>query len=296
MLVDPSLWTAFRQARDALLNALREVPSVNDIYATPPPIKATPPASTKSLIQAISEAEHEIETAQNELSSVRSYLAHNRAIIINWSSSLAILPYELIQEIVSYVIVTPRRQQRGIMQLSRVSKRWREAVHAMPWLFTTANWNTWSYPLIEVWCQRAGTQPLNISLGDRAICLLANNRGSESKLMSLLSSSASRWVELEIRFEATTLEYNGVAEAVERLLQGSTPLLHHLTLFTHHHENESENESENENEKENENENETMLSVMLDCSPPLNVSLSGVWVLFGACSTSVTDLTLQLAR
>jgi len=275
MLVDPSLWTTFHRARDALLNALREVPSVNDIYATPPPIKAIPPVSMNSLIQAISEAEREIETAQNELSSVRSYLAHNRAIVTNWSSPLAMLPYELIQEIVSYVVVTPH-QQHKVMRLSRVSKRWREAVLGMPRLFTTANWNTWPCQLIDLWCQRAGTQPLNISLGDRAIDQLRNERGSE--LMRLLNSCTSRWGGLEICFEDVRLKHSGVRKAVQRLLQGSTPLLHHLTLFA------------------DKSENETMPSVLFDCSLPLNVCLSGVRVSFGACSTSVTDLTLQLSH
>ena len=274
MLVDPSLWTTFHRARDALLNALREAPLVNDIYATPSPIKAMPPASTKSLIQAISEAEHEIESAQNELSSVRSYLAHNRAIVTNWSSPLAILPYELIQDIVSYIVVTPGRQ-REIMRLSHVSKRWREAVLAMPQLFTTANWNTWPHPLIELWCQRAGTQPLNISLGDRAIDQLRDECGSE--LLSLVNSCTSRWGRLNIYFNDVRLKDKGVANALQRLLQGSTPLLHRLNIFAQ------------------KRENETMLLDLHDC-PPLNVSLSGVWVLFGACSTSVTDLTLQLSH
>jgi hypothetical protein len=269
------LWTTFRQARDALLNALREVPSVNDIYVSPAPIKAIPPASMNSLIQAIPEAEREIETAQNELSSVQRYLAHSRAIVTNWSSSLAMLPYELVQEIVPYMIVTPDHRHR-VMRLSRVSKRWREAVLAMPSLFTTADWNAWSYPLVELWCQRAGTQPLNISLGDRAIDRLRNERGSE--LMCLLKSCTSRWGELQIHFNNVRLQHDGVAEAVGRLLRGSTPLLHRLTLVTQRRENES------------------TLFVRLDCPPPLNVSLSGVWALFGAHSTSVTDLTLQLSR
>jgi hypothetical protein len=275
MLVDPSLWTTFHQAKDALLNALREVPSVNDIHVTPPPIGAVPPASMNSLIQAISEAEHEIEIAQNELSSVQSYLAHSRAIVTNWSSSLAMLPYKLVQEIVAYAIITPDQQHR-IMWLSHVSKRWREAVLAMPWLFTTADWNAWPCPLVELWCQRAGTQPLNISLGDRAIDQLRDGRGSE--LMRLLNSCTSRWGELEICFNDVRLQHEGVAEAVGRLLRGSAPLLHRLTLFTF------------------KRESGTTLVVMFDCPPPLNVSLSGVWASFGACSTSVTDLTLQLSR
>src|ERR1700733_9501151 len=182
MLVDPSLWAAFHQARDVLLNALREVSSVNDVHITPSPIRAIPPASTNSLIQAISEAEHEIETTQNELSSVRAYLAHNRVIVTNWSSSLATLPYELIQEIASYAI-DPPHQHREIMWLSHVSKRWREAVLAMPQLFTAANWNAWPHPLVELWCQRAGTRPLNILLGDRAIQLLRDEHDSQCNLL-----------------------------------------------------------------------------------------------------------------
>jgi len=253
------------------------VPSVNDIYTTPPPIKAIPPVSTNSLIQAISEAEHEIETAQNELSSVRSYLAHNRAIVTNWSSPLAMLPYELVQEIVSYVVVTPG-QQHEIMRLSRVSKRWHEAVLGMPWLFTMANWNAWPHPLIELWCQRAGTQSLNISLGDQAICQLWSER--DSKLMSLLHSCASRWGKLEIHFEDVGMMHKSVVEAVGRLLHRSTPSLHRLTLFT----------------RGPQYEYVPTLPVMLDCPPPLTVSFSGVWVSFGDRSTSVTDLTLQLSR
>jgi len=273
MLADPSLWTSFHRARDALLNALRD-----DIYATRPPIKAIPPASTKSLLQAISQAEREIETAKNELSRIRSYLAQSHAIVTNWSSSLAMLPYELIQGIASYVIVTPGRQ-REIMRLSHVSKKWREAVLAMPRLFSTANWNTWPCQLIDLWCQRAGTQPLNISLGDRAIDQLRNERGSE--LMRLLNSRTSQWGRLEICFEDVRLRHSGVRKAVQRLLQGSAPLLHHLTLFT------------------DKSEHETTLLVLFDCPLPLNVYLSGVWVLFGTrrrCSSSVTDLTLQLTH
>jgi len=114
---------------------------------------------------------------------------------------------------------------------------------------------------------------LNISLRDQAINQPRDERGSE--LMCLLNSCTSRWGKLDIFFGS---EYEGVSGVVGRLLQGSAPLLHHLTLYA------------------NKRENETMTLVTLDCPPPLNVSLSGVWVLFGACSTSVTDLTLNLRR
>jgi len=149
------------------------------------------------------------------------------------------------------------------------------AALAMLWLFTTANWNAWSYPLVEVRCQRAGTRTLNISLGDGAIGQLRDELAPE--LMCLLNSCTSRWRELEIRPKDVRLKHEGVAEAVGRLLQGSTPLLHQLTLSAQQGENVS------------------MLFIMLDCPPPLNVSLSGVWALFET-STSVTDLTLQLSR
>ena len=89
---------------------------------------------------------------------------------------------------------------------------------------------------------------------------------------------ASRWGELQIHFQNVRLQHRGVAEAVGRLLRGSTPLLHHLNLLTHRRENE------------------TTLLVRLYCPPPLNVSLSGVWALFGAGFTPVTDLTLQLSH
>jgi len=54
--------TTFHRARDALFMLCARC---RDIYATPPPIRAILLVSMKSLIQAISEAEHEIETAQN---------------------------------------------------------------------------------------------------------------------------------------------------------------------------------------------------------------------------------------
>lgn len=190
--------------------------------------------------------------------------------------TLAILPHETIRQIVSYTISSPAERQ-AILQLSHVSGRLRETVLDMSRLFTDADWNTWAYPLVEVWCQRAGTQPLKIFLCDLTIRRF--REGSASKLRILLGLCSPRWGELSICVNRVRMEEQGVVDTVEGLLQGSAPLLHALTLCTEGWESTT-----------------ATLNFKLDCRSTLRVQLLGIWALFSAPPTLVTDMTLQLHR
>jgi hypothetical protein len=210
------------------MTALLEAPFADHhIHATPRAGRAIAPNSTSALIQAISEAERELECAQNDLTNIRSYLAQKRATVMNWSSPFATLPHELIRKIVSHTIDAPF-QQRAILHLSYVSKRLRRVVLDMSWLFTEANWNAWPYPMVELWCQRAGTQLLTILAGDPFIRRLRD--GSAAELRALLDACSSQWCKLEVRLDELTMRDRGVADAVEGLLKGSAPSLHTLYL------------------------------------------------------------------
>jgi len=96
------------------------------------------------------------------------------------SSSVAALPLELIQDIISFTVVSADRRNL-IMVLSQVSQKFRLAVLDMSWLFTYADWNNWPTPFLELWCQRARVRPLTIYLTRPTVRRLSDGEGPERK-------------------------------------------------------------------------------------------------------------------
>jgi hypothetical protein len=267
MLVDPALWTAFHQAKDALITALREA-SVKHVHATFTG-RTVAPSSTNTLIQAISEAERELKAAHDDLSNIRSYVAQTRAVVVNWSSPFAMLPHELIRGIISHTIRL-QGNRVAILRLSQVSQRLRETVLDMSWLFTEADWNYWQYPLVELWCQRAGTQLLKISLRDAGLIRCIRTPDFRVSLVSC----SPRWGAFDIHLADLTMEDQRVADIVQSLLRGSAPSLRALVLDS--------------------KPRDRTVNFELDCPSTLHVVLSGIWVLFPTPPVSPTNLTFCL--
>ena len=144
---------------------------------------------TSALIPVISKYEQEPKSLNN-LSRIRTHLKQRLAAIQNLSSPIEMLPMELMQPIISFVVGSAERH-RVILRLSHVSQKFRTAVLSMPWLFTDADWNHWPPPLLVLWYERAQSQLLNVKLNYHAVWLLHDGR--EPKLKALLESYSSRW-------------------------------------------------------------------------------------------------------
>jgi hypothetical protein len=267
MLVDPAIWAAFHQARDALITALHDALLVKRVHAITR-AGAVAPSSTSTLIQAISEAKRELKTARHDLSNIQSHLVRTRAVVVNWSSPFAMLPHELVRDIVSHTIQYPY-QRRQILRLSHVSQRLRETVVDMSWLFTDTDWNHWQYPLVELWCRRAGSQLLTISLDDFGL----RRCGRAPEFRALLDSCSPRWGELGIRLNGFTVDNQDATGIVQSLLKGSAPSLQALVLTSKRFD--------------------PTVNFELDCGSSLRMVLGGIWPLFSASSVSVTSLTFH---
>ena len=107
MLGDPALWQAFYNAKDALISALREAPLVDQAPFGLCAGRDTGSVPASTFLQCITEAVHEVETVQSELSSLRSYLIRRRAIITNPHTLPGMLPIELLQKIISLLVPYP---------------------------------------------------------------------------------------------------------------------------------------------------------------------------------------------
>jgi hypothetical protein len=270
MLGDPVLWQAFYQAKDALISALREAPLV---YEAPFGLCAgrdTGSVATSTLLQCITETVDEVETVQSELSSLRSHLIRSRTIITNQCSLPGMLPIELLQNIISLVISHPRNC-RTTLRLSHVSKRFRYAVLDMSRLFTEANWTRWPVTLLELWCQRARTNPLKIFLSDTVL-----HSVGEARKRALLESCSFQWGYLRIYICSPWVD-ESVATGICNLLRCSAPSLHTFVLRDQRPHPRS-----------------TSTQFALDCAPTFHtLYLCGMWPLLPASHTSVTDLTCK---
>ena len=129
------------------------------------------------------------------------------------------LPPELMRSVISFAVGDPR-QHRAILQASQVSQSFRQTVLDMSWLFTNANWGRWPTPLLDLWRQRARTQPLTVSLSPMTIHRLTAGEAPE---LALLESCSRRWGSLVLEIP---LGDERCIRFVEQLLQCACPLLH----------------------------------------------------------------------
>jgi len=173
---------------------------------------------------------HELEAIQSELSDVQSYLVESRHIPIANSRSTPLykLPSELLSEIISWALC--RWDGRWeIFRLSRVSRRLRDTVFDMSWLFTEADWDSWSVPLVEWWCRRARGRPLKICL--RGDTILSFSLSTTSPKEALLRSCSSQWATMIIYLWQVGLGDSDIGTVIKSLLACSAPSLHTLEVI-----------------------------------------------------------------
>jgi hypothetical protein len=150
MLVDPALWTAFHQAKDALITALQEALHTQLephalVESQSPRRHDTAPCSVRALVLAVSEAEQQLEASLSDLSYIRSSLAQRLRAAANMSLSFAMLPHELTRDIIA-LAVYGAGDRHTILKLSQVSQQLRRTVLDMSRLFTEADWSDWPCP------------------------------------------------------------------------------------------------------------------------------------------------------
>ena len=165
MLIDSSLWPPLHQAKDALFTALlnrcQEPPA--RVFSAPPSQRHAIRTQTNEKISALLELERELEAIQREFKQAYEMISQQRAAAELCLWPIGALPFDVIREIALYT-VEGRHDHRQILDLSHVSKQWREAVLSISWLFTEANWDEWSPLWIDTWCSWAGPRLLKVYL------------------------------------------------------------------------------------------------------------------------------------
>ena len=192
MLIDSSLWSPFHQAKDtlftALLNRCRDPPV--HIFSAPPSQRHAIRTQANENISALLDLERELEVIQREFKQAYEMVSQQRAATESCLWPIGALPFDVIREIVLYT-VEGGHDHRQILNLSHVSKQWREAVLSISWLFTEANWDGWSPLLIDTWCSRAGPHLLKVYL-PRLHSLGGASGSSRFELLQKLSTQVGK--------------------------------------------------------------------------------------------------------
>lgn len=166
MLVNPDLWTAFNDAKEALLAAIKTS------LLPQPHLLSLDCADRHSAQTSIHETLGELDVftawldeTVNDLDGACKDIRLHRSRVQMSLSPIAILPTELIRYIVQLAVGAPENR-RMILNVSHVSTTWREAVTSTSELFTESDWNKWNVQLIKLWLSRAQKQPQKIFLDD----------------------------------------------------------------------------------------------------------------------------------
>lgn len=164
MLVNPDLWTAFDNAKEALLAAIKtslfpESPSLSLHHAG----RESAKDSRRETIGELDVFTTQLKETMNDLDAACKDVQLRRFHIQTSLSPITILPPELIRYIAKLAVGTPENTRR-ILNLSHVSVAWREVVTSTSELFTESDWNRWHVELITIWLSRAREQPQKIYL------------------------------------------------------------------------------------------------------------------------------------
>lgn len=169
MLVNPDLWTAFNDAKEALLAAIKTS------LLPQPHLLSLDRADRHSAQTSIRETLGELnvftawlDETVNDLDGACKDIRLHRSHVQMSLSPIAILPAELVRYIVQLAVGAPENR-RTILNVSHVSTPWREVVTSTSKLFTECDWNRWHVDLIAIWRKRAHEQPQKISLDDTII-------------------------------------------------------------------------------------------------------------------------------
>jgi len=229
MLVDPSLWTTFHEAKSALLDTLRAIPTQQShAFTASPESRESTRTSISELVSAISEVERELKVVQDEFAIAQNLLSQKRVMAKRSLSPIEALPPELICAIVS--LSCEASDPTHTLRLSHIWRAWRNVVLSMQSLFTCADWNHWGPSLVQLWCTRAGTLPLTMQLGvDEKYGIIRRC----CQRAGLLKTWIPQLERLDIDAEKPRIidsEKFLLQEAFNHYLESPMPLLTHLRL------------------------------------------------------------------
>ena len=166
---DDALWLPFNEAKDTLFMALLH-PSQPIHWQTPsasPAMRDAHRKATTEVVSTLQAAESKLEALQQEAKAVQHSISRHRAAAQNALAPVALLPPELIREIVD-LTVEFRWNYSRILKLSHVSRLWRDVVLQYPALFTLVDFRRWPRLMIETWLLRSSEHHLlDIELDDR---------------------------------------------------------------------------------------------------------------------------------
>ena len=225
------VWLPFRQAKAAFLVALSDRHQSLPTHAFPSPQRRAVRTEVDALISSLEELDDELKDIQREIHQVRNSIFQRKAAAITSLQPIAMLPHEIIREIVVHTIEGPWAY-RQIMHLSQVSNLWRDVVLSISALFTRANWDRWPFELVDAWCSRAGSHLLTIQMGGNSLRRMDDVSGDPYR--ALLNKFAVQIGRLELLCE-------GMSRAASRVLSLRMPSLHHLSISRAHPVMESEN-------------------------------------------------------
>ena len=228
MLVDSSLWTAFHEAKSALLEALCAIPTQQShTFAASPESRESTRTSISELVSAISEAERELKVVQDEFVIAQNLLSQKRVTAKRSLSPIEALPPELICRIVS----TSCEASNPIhtLRVSHVSRAWRDVVISTQSLFTCADWNRWRSSLVQLWCARAGTLPLTMQLGVGEKYGIISYNCPRYELFKNWFPRLER-LDIDAEKERLVATRTSVSDAINHYLKNPTPLLTHLRI------------------------------------------------------------------
>lgn len=195
MLVDPALWTAFDNAKEALLEAIKTSPlPESHILSLDLTHRESAKTSRHEAINALDACTTRLEETMNELNSA---IRLRRSRVQTSLSSIAMLPPELVRHIVKLVIGGPQYARR-IRNLSHISVAWRNIATSTSELFTESNWNKWHVDLITIWLNRSHNQPQKIFLDSVVIePLFRYNTAQADNISEPVGYMGQLWERLE---------------------------------------------------------------------------------------------------
>lgn len=164
MLIDPDLWTAFNDAKERLLTAIKiSLPFGTHFPSLSPSDRDSSRRLRDETIGTLDIVTTRLQEAMNDLDGSCKDLHICRSLVETSISLISHLPHELIRHIVKFAVGDPENTQT-ILNLSHVSVAWRNAATDISELFTSCNWDKWHFELISIWLNRARQQPQSISL------------------------------------------------------------------------------------------------------------------------------------
>ena len=142
--------------------------------------------ATTKVVSALLAAESKLEALHQEAKDIQQSISRHRVAAQNALAPVALLPPELIREIVDLTVRGPWDYTQ-ILNLSHVSRLWRDVVLQFPAPFTYVDFLRWPLLMIETWFLRSSEHHLLEIVLDDPIC-----KNELDSWFSLLCSLSTR--------------------------------------------------------------------------------------------------------